>query len=274
MDVDTWELFYRACEEATDSDVPPHNSDMPPRKRSKTGDSTVQSSAIDNSSKIPAPASVVGGGGARSDAQPHVEQQVVGSNSRGSGGGGDGSSSSGVRYLRKEGEPCAKGTVDGTGQSQKRLYARKHCLDIFDHMITNTEHAHNPPSLWDTATEDTLCTQQTVNRYAGYLTDPDQGHKTPSGGTLAIGTAMDYLQDFLQALNTRYITSDRPETKLFLTCLKRVSYNLHPWSARICACIDLCLLNHASRMSVCVCACVCVCVCARARVCVCVRVSV
>ena len=273
MDVDAWELFYRACEEAEDSDIPPRNSDMPPRKRSKTGDSTVQSSAIDSSSKIPAPASVVGGGGARSHAQPHVEQQVVGSNSR---GGGDSSSSSGARHSRKEGEPCAEGTVDGTGQSRKRMYARKHCLDIFDQMIKNTKHDHNPPSLWDTATEDTLCTQQTVNRYAGYLTDADTGHKTPSGGTLAIGTATDYLQDFLQALNTRYITSDRPETKLFLTCLKRVTYIFHPWSARICACINLCLRNHAyiSRVCVCVCARACVRVCLSVCVCVCVRVCV
>jgi hypothetical protein len=82
-------------------------------------------------------------------------------------------------------------------------------------MIKNTKHPDNPPSLWDEATEDKLCTQKkTVNRYAGYLTDPVNGHKTPSGGTLAIGTATDYLQDFLQSLNARFITSDRAETKL------------------------------------------------------------
>ncbi len=47
------------------------------------------------------------------------------------------------------------------------------------------------------------------------------------------------MQDFLQSLNARFITSDRAETKLLLTCLKRVSsYILHPCSARICACID------------------------------------
>jgi hypothetical protein len=101
-------------------------------------------------------------------------------------------------------------------------------LDIYDYMIKNTNHPDNPPSLWDEATEDKLCTQKTVNRYAGYLTDPVNGHKTPSGKALAIGTATDYLQDFLQSLNTRFITSDRAETKDFLTCLKRVSYILHP----------------------------------------------
>jgi hypothetical protein len=54
-------------------------------------------------------------------------------------------------------------------------------------MIKNTKHPDNPPSLWDEATEDKLCTQKkTVNRYAGYLTDPVNGHKTPSGGNLAI----------------------------------------------------------------------------------------
>lgn len=222
VDVDTWELFLRACEEDEDSD-------MPPRKRTKTGESIEQSSAIDSGSKSPTMAYVVCGGGARSDAQPHVEQQVVGSSSRGGGGGGgDGRSSSGARIPRKEAAPCAEGTLDGTGQSQKRLYARGRCLAIYDYMIKNTNHADNPPFLWDEATEEQLCTQKTVNRYAGYLTDPVDGHKAPSRGTLAIGTAIDYLQDFLQSLNTRFITSNRAETKLFLTCLKRVSYILHP----------------------------------------------
>jgi len=126
--------------------------------------------------------------------------------SRGGGGGGDCRSSSGARIPRKEAAPCAEGTLDGTGQSQKRRYARGRCLDIYDDMIKNTKHPDNPPSLWDEATEDKLCTQKTVNRYAGYLTDPVNGHKTPTGGTLAIGTATDYLQDFLQALNARFIT--------------------------------------------------------------------
>jgi hypothetical protein len=111
VDDDTWELFFSACEEDEDSD-------MPQRKRTKTGESTEQSSAIDSGSKSPAMASVVCGGGARSDAQPHVEQQVAGSSSRGGGGGGDGRSSSGSRNPRKEAEPCAEGTLDGTGQSK------------------------------------------------------------------------------------------------------------------------------------------------------------
>ncbi len=109
---------------------------MPPRKRTKTGESIEQSSAIDSGSKSPTMAYVVCGGGARSDAQPHVEQQVVGSSSRGGGGGGgDGRSSSGARIPRKEAAPCAEGTLDGTGQSQKRLYARGRCLAIYDYMI-------------------------------------------------------------------------------------------------------------------------------------------
>ena len=199
LDDHTWEFLLRACEEDEDND-------MPPRKHTKTGESIEQSSAIDSGSKSPAMASVVCGGGARSDAQPHVEQQVVGSSSRGGGGSGDCRSSSGARIPRKEAAPCAEGTLDGTGQSQKRRYARGRCLDIYDDMIKNTKHPDNPPSLWDEATEDKLCTQKTVNRYAGYLTDPVNGHKTPTGGTLAIGTATDYLQDFLQALNARFIT--------------------------------------------------------------------
>ena len=232
LDDHTWEFLLRACEEDEDND-------MPPRKRTKTGESIEQSSAIDSGSKSPAMALVVCGGGARSETQPHVEQQVVGSSSRGGGGSGNCKSSSGARIPRKEAAPCAEGTLDGTGQSKKRLYARQRCLDIYDDMIKNTNHPDNPPSLWDDATELHLCSQKTVNRYAGYLTDADKGHKTPSGGTLAIGTATDYLQDFLQALNKRFITSDRAETKDFLTCLKRVSCILHPWSARTCACIDL-----------------------------------
>jgi hypothetical protein len=231
LDDHTWEFLLRACEEDEDND-------MPPRKRTKTGESIEQSSSIDSGSKSPAMASVVCGGGARSDAQAHVEQQVVGGSSRGGGGSGDCRSSSGARIPRKEAAPCAEGTLDGTGQSKKRLYARGRCLDIYDDMIKNTDHPDNPPSAWDEATEDQLCTQKTVNRYAGYLTDPVNGHKTPSGGTLAIGTATDYLQDFLQALNTRFITSQRAETKLFLTCLKRVSCILHSSSAHTCACID------------------------------------
>ena len=279
MDVNTWESFVRACEE-------PEDSDMPRKKRSYSWDgSTEQSSAIDSSSKSPAVASLVCGGGARSDAQPHKEPQVVGSggsgNPRKEGEPCDGRISSGARYPRTEGAPCAEGTVNGQGQSSKRRYARRHCLDIFDTMIQTTEHADNPPSLWDVATEETLCTQKTVGRFAGYLTDPDKGHKTPTGGTLAIGSATDYLQDFLQSLNTRYCTSDRSETKLFQKCLKRVSDILHPWSARICtcihlrvlhpwsarmcACIDLCVRKHVyiSYECVCVRACVCVCVCTR-----------
>ena len=231
LDDHTWEFLLRACEEDEDND-------MPPRKRTKTGESIEQSSAIDSGSKSPAMALVVCGGGARSETQPHVEQQVVGSSSRG-GGSGNCMSSCGARIPRKEAAPCAEGTLDGTGQSKKRLYARQRCLDIYDDMIKNTNHPDNPPSLWDDATELHLCSQKTVNRYAWYLTDADKGHKTPSGGTLAIGTATDYLQDFLQALNKRFITSDRAETKDFLTCLKRVSCILHPWSARTCACIDL-----------------------------------
>jgi hypothetical protein len=210
---------------------------MPPRKRTKTGESIEQSSAIDSGSKSPAMASVVCGGGARSDAQPHVEQQVVGSSSGGGGGGGDGRSSSGARIPRKEAAPCAEGTLDGTGQSRKRRYARGRCLDIYDDMIQNTKHPDNSPSLWDEATEDKLCTQKTVTRYAGYLTDPVNGHKTPTGGTLAIGTATDNLQDFLQALNARFITSDRAQTKLFLTCLKRVRY----MRACVRACVRVCV---------------------------------
>jgi hypothetical protein len=221
VDDDTWELFLKACEE--DEDI-----EMPQRKRAKTRESTEQSSAIDSGSMNPAMTSVVCGGGARSETQPHVEQQVIGSSSRCGGHGGDGRSSGGARLPRKEAQPCAVGTLDGTGQSSKRRYARQRCLDIYDYMIKNTNHPDNPPSLWDEATEEQLCTQKTVNRYAGYLTDPVNGHKTPSGGTLAIGTATDYLQDFLQSLNARFITSDRAETKLFLTCLKRVSYILHP----------------------------------------------
>jgi len=213
---------------------------MPPRKRTKTGESIEQSSSIDSGSKSPAMASVVCGGGARSETQPHVEQQVIGSSGHGGGHGGDGRSSCGARVQRKEAQPCAVGTLDGTGQSSKRRYARQRCLDIYDNMIKNTNHPDNPPSLWDDATELHLCSQKTVNRYAGYLTDADtEGHKTPSGGTLAIGTATDYLQDFLQALNKRFITSQRPETRFFLTCLNRVSCILHSSSARTCACIDL-----------------------------------
>lgn len=44
VDVDTWELFLRACEEDEDSD-------MPPRKRTKTGESIEQSSAIDSGAR-------------------------------------------------------------------------------------------------------------------------------------------------------------------------------------------------------------------------------
>jgi hypothetical protein len=51
------------CEEDEDSD-------MPPRKRTKTGESIEQSSAIDSGSKSPAMASVVCGGGARSGLNP------------------------------------------------------------------------------------------------------------------------------------------------------------------------------------------------------------
>jgi len=221
VDDDTWELFRKACEEDEDAD-------MPPRKRAKTREGTERSPAIDSGSMNPAMTSVVCGGGARSETQPDVEQQVIGNSSHSGGHGGDGGSSCGARLPRKEAMPCAEGTLDGTGQSKKRLYAKRRCLDIFDEMIKNTKHPDNPPSVWDEATEDQLCSQKTVNRYAGYLTDPENGHKTPSGGTLAIGTATDYLQDLLQSLNTRFITSDRAETKLFLTCLKRVSYILHP----------------------------------------------
>jgi len=233
LDDHTWEFLLRACEEDEDND-------MPPRKRTKTGEIIEQSSSIDSGSKSPAMASVVCGGGARSETQPHVEQQVIGSSGHGGGHGGDGRSSCGARVQRKEAQPCAVGTLDGTGQSSKRRYARQRCLDIYDNMIKNTNHPENPPSLWDDATELHLCSQKTVNRYAGYLTDADtEGHKTPSGGTLAIGTATDYLQDFLQALNKRFITSQRPETRFFLTCLNRVSCILHSSSARTCACIDL-----------------------------------
>ena len=42
LDDDTWDLFLRACEEDEDSD-------MPPRKRTKTGESIEQSSVIDRS---------------------------------------------------------------------------------------------------------------------------------------------------------------------------------------------------------------------------------
>jgi len=231
LDDHTWEFLLRACEEDEDSD-------MSQRKCAKTRESTEQSSAIDIGSMNPAMASVVCGGGARSETQPHVEQQVIGSSRHGGGHGGDGRSSCGARLERKEAQPCAPGTLDGTGQSKKRRYARQRCLDIFDYMIKNTNHPDNPPDVWDDATELHLCSQKTVNRYAGYLTDDDKGHKTPSGGTLAIGTATDYLQDFLQALNTRFITSQRAETKLFLTCLKRVSCILHSSSAHTCACID------------------------------------
>jgi hypothetical protein len=81
LDDHTWEFLLRACEEDEDND-------MPPRKRTKTGESIEQSSAIDSGSKSPAMASVVCGGGARSETQPHVEQQVIGSSRHGGGHGG------------------------------------------------------------------------------------------------------------------------------------------------------------------------------------------
>ena len=140
LDDHTWEFLLRACEEDEDSD-------MSQRKCAKTRESTEQSSAIDIGSMNPAMASVVCGGGARSETQPHVEQQVVGSSSRGGGGSGNCRSSSGARIPRKEAAPCAEGTLDGTGQSQKRRYARGRCLDIYDDMIKNTKHPDNPPSL-------------------------------------------------------------------------------------------------------------------------------
>ena len=60
LDDHTWEFLLRACEEDEDND-------MPPRKRTKTGESIEQSSSIDSGSKSPAMASVVCGGGARSE---------------------------------------------------------------------------------------------------------------------------------------------------------------------------------------------------------------
>jgi hypothetical protein len=81
LDDHTWEFLLSACEEDEDSD-------MSQRKCAKTRESTEQSSAIDIGSMNPAMASVVCGGGARSETQPHVEQQVIGSSRHGGGHGG------------------------------------------------------------------------------------------------------------------------------------------------------------------------------------------
>jgi hypothetical protein len=54
---------------------------------------------------------VVCGGGARSETQPHVEQQVICSSSHNCGHSG----SCGARLLRKEAQPCVMGTIDCPG---------------------------------------------------------------------------------------------------------------------------------------------------------------
>jgi len=43
-----------------------------------------------------------------------------------------------IAKTEEEAQPCAPGTLDGTGQSKKRRYARQRCLDIFRPCLSRT----------------------------------------------------------------------------------------------------------------------------------------
>ena len=99
-----WSCFSRLARKTRTPTLPHH-------KHAKTRESTEQSSEIDSGGMNQARTLVVCGGGARSETQPHVEQQVICSSSHNCGHSG----SCGARLLRKEAQPCVMGTIDCPG---------------------------------------------------------------------------------------------------------------------------------------------------------------
>jgi len=147
----------------------------------------------------------------------------------------------------KRAKTAPSGVMSGIGESDKRNFARTHAKALFNEMVRTTSHPANPanpPATFDQLTGAQLCTRQPHERFAGWLTDVENGYKyrdgfeadgkTPKFSMLMASTCDNYIQDLMHSVRIRFSTSGSPEEKLFLQCTVKVNYHHHLLLVSIC----------------------------------------
>ena len=131
----------------------------------------------------------------------------------------------------------SSGTMPGCGQSEKRLYAKNRAVDIFNCMRKNTTHDDNPRMDFTPSTalemQEYMCSKKPFERFAYYLTDPDDGYKIKDGvdtdgkpkwRNMLAASCLNTLRDLMQSVKTTYDQTRSPNSQKFLLCLVQVRF--------------------------------------------------